>query len=118
MRGWIPWVRRGASAALLLAMGFTPAEASVTPPQACPRECTQAGTTRWVRPLTGAYVVHGDARGTVPGQGEAYAAIGADIAALGRGTAVSLCQSTIGMLLIIITNVIGKKISAGDINLF
>jgi hypothetical protein len=96
MRGSLPWVRRAVSAAMLLAVGFTPAEASVTPPQPCPRECTQAGTTRWVRPLTGPYVVQDDASGTIPAHGEAYAAIGADIAVLGLGTTVQAFDARTG----------------------
>lgn len=99
VRGSLPWVRRGASAALLLAaVGITPAEASVTltPPRACPGECTQAGTTRWVQPLSGSYVVQGDARGTMPAQGEPYAAIGPDVAALGIGTTVQAFDARTG----------------------
>lgn len=96
LRGSIPWLRRGASAALLLAVGFTPAEASVTPPRPCPGACTQAGTTRWVRPLTGTYVVQADSRGTMPTEGEPYAAIGPDVAALGDGTTVQAFDSRTG----------------------
>lgn len=96
VRGSLPWVRRGASAALLLAVGFTPAEASVTPPQPCPGTCTHAGTTRWVRPLAGSYVVQADARGTVPAAAEPYAAIGPDVAALGTGTTVQAFDARTG----------------------
>ena len=96
LRGSRPWLRRGASAALLLAVGFTPAEASVTPPRPCPGECTQAGTTRWVRPLPGPYVVQSDSRGTMPAEGEPYAAIGPDVAALGDGTTVQAFDARTG----------------------
>jgi outer membrane protein assembly factor BamB len=96
VRGSLPWVRRGLSAALLLAVGFTPAEASVTPPQPCPGKCTQPGSTRWVRPLTGSYVVQGDSRGTMPAQGEPYAAIGPDVAAYGSGSTVQAFDAKTG----------------------
>ena len=96
LRGSRPWLRRGASAALLLAVGFTPAEASVTPPRPCPGECTQAGTTRWVRPLAGSYVVQSDSRGTMPAEGEPYAAIGPDVAAVGDGTSVQAFDARTG----------------------
>ena len=96
LHGSLPWVRRGASAALLLAVGFTPAEASTTPPRPCSGGCTLAGSTRWVRPLDGPYVVQDDSRGTVPAQGEPYAAIGTDVAVLGLGGTVQAFDARTG----------------------
>jgi hypothetical protein len=55
-----------------------------------------AGTTRWVEPLAGPYVVQDDSRGTLPAHGEPYAAIGPDVAAVGAGTTVQAFDSRTG----------------------
>lgn len=125
LRGSIPWVCRASLVAVLLgaaasaplhpqaqAQAQARAQAQVPGPRASDSQtsgtqasaaqrcgatsCYGPGTIRWRQPLTGAYVVHNDSRGTVPASGEPYAAISATIAAYGLGTQVTAYDSRLG----------------------
>jgi outer membrane protein assembly factor BamB len=56
------------------------------PGQHCARH---AGTIRWARALPGSWIAQGGTQGTVPAAGEAYAAVGGGVAAVGFGTTVA-----------------------------
>lgn len=86
-RGSVTWLRRGSFIAVLLAVAITPGPASASRP--CPpRYCQSAGTVRWERLLPGAWVAAAGIAGTAPAQGEAYAALGSQVAAVGVGTTI------------------------------
>lgn len=85
MHGRLAWVRRLSFAAVvagaLIAPG--PMMSSGAPVQCAHPGCAAAGTVRWARTLPGSWVVQNGPAGTVPGQGQAYAALGSDVAAVG-----------------------------------
>src|SRR5262249_60187389 len=51
--------------------------------------CEKAGTVRWIRPLPGSWAVQNGMAGTAPATGQAYAALGAQLAAIGSGLTLS-----------------------------
>jgi hypothetical protein len=99
-RGWHRWLRRGVLAGVLAAAAFAPGQASgaFAPGQASgapggcgPSRCGRAGLVRWTHPLPGAWAAASDMLGTVPGQpgaGQAYAAAGQAVVAVGFGMIV------------------------------
>ncbi len=54
---------------------------------------------RWIRPLPGSWVVQNGTAGTTPAQGQAYAALGPDVAAVGSGMTVSAYAARSGQQL-------------------
>jgi hypothetical protein len=58
--------------------------------------CESAGSVRWIRPLPGSWTVQSGAAGTTPGAGQAYAALGSQVAAVGSGLTVSAYQASTG----------------------
>jgi hypothetical protein len=87
-RGWHGWLRRGVLAGALVAVAFTPGQASGSSSSGCTASrCGAAGIVRWVRPLPGSWTATSDVLGTVRaaqgGGGQAYAAAGRDVAAIG-----------------------------------
>ena len=92
-RGRQRWLRRAVLAAALVAVAFVPGQAPSTPASSChsPR-CGDLGVVRWIRPLPGSWVAATSVLGTVPaaqgGSGQAYAAAGKSVAAVGFGMTV------------------------------
>jgi len=90
-RGRLVWVRRLSFAAVLVVAAFTPG--GPVPggfaAQCQTIQCQSAGTVRWIRSLPGSWVVQNGMTGTVPAQGQAYAALGSGVAAVGLGMTVS-----------------------------
>lgn len=86
-RGWHRWLSRGVLAGVLAAAAFAPGQASGARSAGCgPSRCGQAGLVRWTHPLAGTWTAASDILGTVPGQpgaGQAYAAVGPTVVALG-----------------------------------
>jgi outer membrane protein assembly factor BamB len=96
-RGWHRWLRRGVLVGVLAAAAFAPgqvsgAPASGAPAAGCaPSRCSRAGLVRWAHPLPGAWSATSDMLGTVPAQpatGQAYAAVGQTVVAVGFGMIV------------------------------
>jgi hypothetical protein len=88
-------LRRWPFIAILVALAIVPGPASAARP-CTSRACQSAGVVRWARPLPGAWVAQTGLAGTTPAQGDAYAAMGARVAAIGIGTTVFAYQSRSG----------------------
>ena len=95
-RGSLTWIRRLSFAAVLIVVAVAPGPAAGSRSAGCtgPGEpagsgCERAGTVRWARLLPGPWVAQAGLLGTTPAQGQAYAALGDQVAALGSGLAVS-----------------------------
>jgi len=95
-RGSLTWIRRLSFAAVLLVVAVAPGPAAGSRSGACTGPggpggsgCGSEGTVRWSRLLPGAWVAQPGLLGTTPAQGQAYAALGDQVAALGSGLAVS-----------------------------
>jgi hypothetical protein len=99
-QGWPTWVRRLSFAAVLLVAAFTPGISPGWSSQQCPQShCERAGAIRWIRPMPGAWTVQNGEVGTTPVDGQAYAALGSQIAAVGSGLTVSAYQADTGQRL-------------------
>ena len=95
--GRLAWVRRLSFAAVLIVAAVTPGQASSGSLDQCPNEpCVAAGTVRWVRSLPGVWAAQSGMTGTIPEQGQAYAALGSGVAAVGQGTTVSAYAADTG----------------------
>ncbi len=97
------WVRRGVLAASLLAVAFVPypvaSTASAPPAGRCPGACRaggSAGKVLWTRKLPGEWTISSGLAGTVPASGQAYAAVGNGVAAVGLGLSVRAYNSRTG----------------------
>ena len=88
-------LRRGSFLVILVAMAIVPGPASAARP-CTNKACESAGVVRWARPLPGTWVAQPGLAGTTPAQGDAYAAMGARVAAIGLGTTVFAYQSRSG----------------------
>ena len=98
------WTRRGVLAATLLAVALVPypviGSASV-PSTSCPTNCRPsrtAGKILWARDLPGTWAVSTGLNGTVPAQGQAYAAVGHGLAVVGVGMSLRAYNSRTGQL--------------------
>ncbi len=95
--GWPKWVRRLSFAAVLLVAAITPGISAGWSSQLCQgAHCETAGTIRWIRPMPGSWTVQNGEVGTTPVGGQAYAALGSQIAAVGAGLTVSAYQASTG----------------------
>jgi PQQ-like domain len=95
--GRLAWVRRLSFAAVLIVAAITPGQASSGSLAQCQNEpCVAAGTVRWIRSLPGSWAAQNGMTGTTPEQGQAYAALGSDVAAVGLGTTVSVYAAGTG----------------------
>jgi outer membrane protein assembly factor BamB len=95
-RGSLIWIRRLSFAAVLLVVAVAPGPAAGSRSGACAGPggpggsgCGSQGTVRWARLLPGPWVAQPGLLGTTPAHGQAYAALGDQVAALGSGLAVS-----------------------------
>jgi len=95
-RGSLTWIRRLSFAAILLVVAVAPGPAAGSRSGACTGPggpggsgCGSGGTVRWARLLPGSWVAQTGLLGTTPAHGQAYAALGDQVAALGSGLAVS-----------------------------
>ncbi len=88
-RGSMVWIRRLSFAAVLVVAAIAPGPASGSRSLLCTGPgCEAAGTVRWARLLPGSWVVQNGVLGTTPHQGQAYAALGDRLAAVGAGMTV------------------------------
>jgi len=95
-RGSLTWIRRLSFAAVLLVVAVAPGPAAGSRSGACTGPggpggsgCGSDGTVRWARLLPGPWVAQTGLLGTTPAHGQAYAALGDQVVALGSGLAVS-----------------------------
>lgn len=97
-RGSAVWARRGILAAVLIGAALIPGRGGSAASSRCAgQHCVQhAGTIRWTRPLPGSWTAQGGALGTVLSSGEAYAAAGGGVAAVGLGVSVAAYRLTSG----------------------
>lgn len=105
-RGSLAWVRRLSFAAVLIVAAVAPGPAAGSPSHVCAGlggpgtqdgpGCGRAGAVRWARPLPGAWIARAGLLGTTPAHGQAYAALGGQVAALGSGLTVSAYQARNG----------------------
>lgn len=104
-RGRHRWLRRAVFAAALVLVAFVPGQAPSTPASSCPpaRCGGDTGVVRWIRSLPGSWVAATSALGTVPaapaGSGQAYAAAGKSVAAVGFGMTVYAYRARDGQAL-------------------
>jgi hypothetical protein len=97
---WQRWVRRLSFAAVLLVAAITPGMAAGWSSRQCQRaQCESAGAIRWIRPMPGSWTVQNGEVGTTPVDGQAYAAMGSGIAAVGAGLTVSAYRASTGQRL-------------------
>lgn len=89
-------VRRGLLAAVLAGAAFIPGHALGLASHKCTGSCGSAGTIRWTGPLARSWTAKGGVAGTVPSLGEAYAAAGSQVAAVGFGMTVEAFQASTG----------------------
>lgn len=94
--GPLTWIRRLSFAAVLIVVAVAPGPAAGPRSQPCSGPhtpgrpgCGLAGTVRWSRLLPGSWIALNGLLGTTPAQGQAYAALGDRVAAVGSGLAVS-----------------------------
>src|SRR5215468_5059454 len=94
-RGSLIWIRRLSFAAVLVLVAVAPGPAAGSR-SACTGPggpggsgCGSEGTVRWARLLPGSWVAQTGLLGTTPAHGQAYAALGDQVAAFGAGLAVS-----------------------------
>jgi hypothetical protein len=97
-RGSAVWARRGILAAVLIAAAVVPGRAASVTRADCPGpHCVRpVGTIRWTRRLPGPWVAQAGTQGTVPAAGQAYAAAGGGLAAVGFGDTVAAYRLTDG----------------------
>jgi PQQ-like domain len=90
-RGSGIWARRGILALVLIGAAVVPGRATIAASRACARPhcAAQVGTVRWTRVLPGSWVARAGTQGTVPADGQAYAAVGGGVAAVGVGDTVA-----------------------------
>ena len=101
-RGSLTWIRRLSFAAVLIVAAVAPGPGAGTRSQPCPglrgpvgpggpgrAGCGRSGTVRWARLLPGSWIAQNGLLGTTPAQGQAYAALGDRVAAIGSGMTVS-----------------------------
>jgi PQQ-like domain len=98
-QGWLTWVRRLSFAAVLLVAAITPGTAGWSSQLCQGAHCETAGTIRWIRPVPGSWTVQNGEAGTTPAVGQAYAALGSEVAVVGSGLTVSAYQAGTGQRL-------------------
>ncbi|HXZ71980.1 MAG TPA: hypothetical protein VEH31_14095, partial [Streptosporangiaceae bacterium] len=95
-RGSLTWIRRLSFAAVLVLVAVAPGPAAGSRSGGCTGPggpggsgCGHQGTARWARLLPGSWVAQTGLLGTTPAHGQAYAALGDQVAAFAAGLAVS-----------------------------
>src|SRR6516162_1169641 len=97
---WPRWVRRLTFTAVLILAAATPGMAATLSSSRCQHSgCEKAGTVRWIQPLPGSWTVQNGITGTAPATGQAYGALGAQLAAIGSGLTVSAYRASTGQRL-------------------
>ena len=104
--GSFVWARRGVLAATLLAVALIPypvaGSAALPSAGACHGPCQRSGSAGrllWASALPGQWTASSGLSGTVPLQGQAYAAVGDGVAAVGVGTKLRAYSARTGKTL-------------------
>src|SRR3984957_15772695 len=83
---WSAPVRRGALGLILIAVVLFPGGTAATKAKVChAQRCQANGAISWSRRLSGAWLTGSGIEGTVYAGGQAYAAVGSGVAAIGFG---------------------------------
>lgn len=89
--------RRAALALILVGVVVFPGITARSAPATCTAsQCPTREVVRWSQPLTGAWLVQDGVEGTVPAQGQAYAAVGHGLAVIGLGQSVTAFDASTG----------------------
>jgi len=91
-----PPVRRSALGLILVAVVLFPGSTPSHQRTPCRRACSAVGAVSWARRLTGDWVAASGAQGTVLAHGQAYAAVGGHVAAVGFGLTVDAFDAATG----------------------
>jgi hypothetical protein len=91
-----PPVRRSALGLILVAVVLFPGSAPSHKRMSCRRPCSAIGAVSWAHRLTGEWVAASGAQGTVLAHGQAYAAVGGKVAAVGFGLTVDTFDAATG----------------------
>jgi hypothetical protein len=91
-----PPVRRSALGLILVAVVLFPGIAPSHHGTPCRRGCSATGAVSWKRLLTGDWLANSGAQGTVLAKGQAYAAVGGKVAAVGFGLTVDAFDAGTG----------------------
>jgi outer membrane protein assembly factor BamB len=98
-RGLAAWARRGVVAAVLIAAAVIPGRASSQAnPHCTGARCAAEGSVLWTSRLRGSWLAEDGVAGTVPREGDAYAASAGDLAVLAYGTTVTGYQARTGQV--------------------
>ncbi|HET9898418.1 MAG TPA: hypothetical protein VFQ44_26105 [Streptosporangiaceae bacterium] len=90
-------VRRGALGLILVAVVLFPSGTSGHHRRSCPAgRCSADGAISWSRPLAGSWLAENGIQGTVYAQGQAYAAVGSGVAAVGYGLTLDAFDAATG----------------------
>ncbi len=89
-------VRRSALGLILIAVVVFPGGSASRGHKPCRHACSVTGAVSWARPLTGIWDADSGAQGTVFAHGQAYAAIGGNVAAVGFGLTVDAFDAATG----------------------
>ncbi len=90
-------MRRSALGLILVAVLLFPSGTSGRHRSACPaRRCPTDGAVIWSRPLTGSWLAETGTQGTVYARGQAYAAVGNGVAAVGFGLTLDALDAATG----------------------
>jgi hypothetical protein len=90
-------VRRSALGLILLAVVLFPSGTPSHHARSChPKSCPVAGAIVWSKPLTGAWIAESGVQGTVFADGQAFAAVGHGVAAIGFGLTLDAYDSGTG----------------------
>jgi len=83
------WVRRGILAAILVGVVLFPGHTAGVASRSCRTgECPRDGSVRWSRQLTGSWIAENGTAGTAYSRGQAYVAVGGNVAVVGYGLSV------------------------------
>lgn len=89
-------VRRSALGLVLVAVVLFPGGGPSHPGKPCHRDCSGTGAVTWEHRLTGDWIADDGAPGTILAHGQAYAAVGDKVAAVGFGLTVDAFEAATG----------------------
>ena len=86
----LTWIRRLSFVLVLAVAAVAPGPSAGSRARLCNgSDCDRVGTIRWTRLLPGSWIAQNGLLGTTPADGQAYAALDGQVAAVGAGTTVA-----------------------------